>query len=65
MDVNKGRVDINVRNEIYVEDIKYINRNGGLLIQDKEMENHHHIIVEISEENGLLVLTKFSMNTML
>ena len=65
MDVNKGRVDINVRNEIYVEAIKYINRNGGLLIQDKEMENHHHIIVEISEENGLLVLTKFSMNTML
>ena len=63
--MGKGRVNLKVRNEIYGEAIKYINRNGGLLVRDKEMGDYHHIIVEISKENGLLVLTKFSMNTML
>ena len=63
--MDKGRVNLKVRNEIYEEAIKYINRNGGLLVRDKEMGSYHHIIVEIPKENGLLVLTKFSMNTML
>ena len=60
-----NNVNINISKERYSETIKFIDDNNGKVVYHNELKNYHNIIVEISEEKGLLILTKYSMNTML
>jgi hypothetical protein len=62
---NVRNVNVNVTKEKYGETLKFISKNNGKVIQHEELKNYHNVIVEISEEKGLLILTKYSMNTML
>jgi hypothetical protein len=62
---NVRNVNVNVTKENYGETLNFINKNNGKIIQHEELKNYHNVIVEISEEKGLLILTKYSMNTML
>lgn len=62
---NVRNVNVNITKENYGETLKFISKNNGKVIQHKELKNYHNVIVEISEEKGLLILTKYSMNTML
>ena len=50
---------------MYSETIKFIDENNGKVVHHNELKNYHNIVVEISEEKGLLILTKYGMNTML
>lgn len=65
MNNNVSNVNINISKERYSETIKFIDDNNGKVVHHNELKNYHNIIVEISEEKGLLILTKYGMNTML
>lgn len=65
MNNNVSNVNVNISKERYGETIKFIDENNGKVIHHNELKNYHNIVVEISEEKGLLILTKYGMNTML
>ena len=65
MNNNVSNVNVNISKERYGETIKFIDENNGKVIHHNELKNYQKIVVEISEEKGLLILTKYGMNTML
>ena len=65
VDKNKSNINVNITKGRYDETIKFISENNGKVVHHNELKNYNNIIVEISEEKGLLILAKYSMNTML
>jgi histidinol phosphatase-like PHP family hydrolase len=58
-----SRVDVNIKKENYDKVIQLIEKNNGKIEYNSELKKYYHIIVEIEENIGWDIISKYSINS--